>query len=118
MDHRGVGSIEEPFLWYQRITELARSHGVEVIAVVYPADPGYLKSVSVEQATLIKTRLTSLGIHKILDFRKAFSDPSYFKDPDHLSRKGAIALLQRLEDTTGMKLIGAGVIESRMTNPN
>jgi len=40
----------------------------------------------------------------VLDFRQVFTDVSYFKDPDHLSRKGVDALLQLLETRTQQML--------------
>jgi hypothetical protein len=104
-DHAGIGTHKEPFLWYQRIAQLASAHGVKVIAVLYPAHAAYINSVTPEAERAVRAELAALGIHDILDFRSAFRDPVYFSDPDHVSPKGAVALLQLLGTKTGRKLL-------------
>lgn len=109
-DHAGIGKHPEPFQWCERIAALAREHGIRIVAVLYPAHAGYVSSVSANDDALINAELASLGIHDVLDFRYAFEDPSYFSDPDHVSRKGAIALLQRLGARTGRQLLAKGLL--------
>jgi hypothetical protein len=103
-DHLGIGLHTEPFEWYARIVALAREHGVRVIAVRYPATAEYFESVTPAEDELVERALAAAGVTEVLDFRHAFSDASYFKDPDHLSRKGVAALLQLLEDRTQQRL--------------
>jgi len=103
-DHLGIGIHPEPFEWYGRIVALAHQHGVRVIAVRYPATAEYFESVTPEEDRLVEHALAAAGIQDVLDFRQVFTDVSYFKDPDHLSRKGVDALLQLLETRTQQML--------------
>jgi hypothetical protein len=103
-DHLGIGIHSEPFEWYARIVALAHQHGVRVIAVRYPATAEYFESVTPEEDRLVEHALAAAGVEEVLDFRHVFSDASYFKDPDHLSRKGIAALLQLLENRTRQRL--------------
>ncbi len=75
-----------------------------IVAVLYPAHEAYVDSVSAQAHAAVKAELASLGI-QVLDFRYAFKEPSYFSDPDHVSRKGAIALLRLLGARTGRHLL-------------
>jgi hypothetical protein len=104
-DHEGIGTHREPFLWYERIAALAHENGIRVVAVLYPAHPAYLESVPAPADAAVAAELAALGIHDVLDFRAAFRDPSYFADPDHVSQKGAVALLQLLGRRTGRQLL-------------
>lgn len=107
-DHTGIGAHREPFIWYGRIAALAREHGIRIVAVLYPAHEAYVDSVSAQAHAAVKAELASLGI-QVLDFRYAFKEPSYFSDPDHVSRKGAVALLRLLGVTTGRHLLADAV---------
>jgi hypothetical protein len=106
MDHRGIGVHPEPFAWYARIISLARQHGVRVVAVRYPATAEYFESVTPDETAAVDRALAAGDVQEVLDFRYVFTDVTYFKDPDHLSKKGIMALLQRLENRTGRKLRG------------
>ena len=103
-DHREIGIHPEPFEWYARIVALARKHGIRVIAVRYPATAEYFATVTPAQNALVDRALAAAGVQEVLDFRHIFVDASYFKDPDHLSRKGVAALLQLLENQAHRKL--------------
>ena len=107
-DHRGIGAHSEPFQWYVRIVDLARAHGVHVIAVRYPSTAAYLESETPADDMVIDRALAAVGLADILDYRHVFADASYFKDPDHLSKKGIAALMQLLENQTRRKLRAAG----------
>ncbi len=107
-DHRGIGAHVEPFQWYARIVALARAHGIQVIAVRYPSTAEYFESVTPQEDAVIDRGLAAAGITDILDYRHVFADASYFKDPDHLSKKGVAALMQLLETQTHRKLRAEG----------
>jgi len=109
MDHAGIGRYREPFLWYERIAALARARGIHIVGVIYPSHEAYADSVSERQYAQLRQFLSSIGIDEIVDFRHAFSDPSYFADPDHVSRKGAVALLRLIGRQTGRQLLAADV---------
>jgi hypothetical protein len=103
-DHREIGVHPEPFEWYARIVALARKHAIRVIAVRYPATAEYFETVTPEEDAAVDRALAAAGVEEVLDFRHVFADASYFKDPDHLSRKGVAALLQLLENRAHQKL--------------
>ncbi|HKT73124.1 MAG TPA: hypothetical protein VJQ47_09555 [Steroidobacteraceae bacterium] len=110
MDHAGIGAHPEPFLWYERIAALAVAHHVHIVAVLYPAHPGYINSVPSGADARVAAELAALHITDVLDFRHAFSQPSYFSDPDHVSRKGAIALLELISTRTGHNILAATIV--------
>jgi hypothetical protein len=113
MDHAGIASHPEPFEWYARIVALARAHGLRVIAIRYPATAEYLESVTPAQAAAVDRALAAAGVTEVLDFRYAFSDVSYFKDPDHLSNRGIDALLRLIETRTRRKLRNGDPLSDR-----
>src|SRR5262249_2294657 len=41
-DYAGLGDEKSPLVWYARIVELARTHGVELVSVRFPVDAHYL----------------------------------------------------------------------------
>jgi hypothetical protein len=99
-DHLGIGDYAAPFLWYERIVTLAREHDIRVVTIEYPVHAAYAAAASASAEQRVRAELRRLGV-PLLDFHAAFTDPSYFSDPDHVSRKGAIALLQQLSERTG-----------------
>jgi hypothetical protein len=109
MDHAGIGEHREPFVWLERIAALARAHHVRVIAILYPAHPSYLESISPQAAATVHAELAALGIRQVLDFRGTITDPHLFEDPDHLNRAGAIALLRLIDARTGQQLLARGL---------
>ena len=108
-DHAGIGAHREPFLWFERITRLAHDHGIQVVAVQYPSHSAYIDAIPPAADSLVNSEIAALGIHQLIDLRNAFSDPSYFADEDHVSRKGAIATLHILSDRTGRNLLASGI---------
>ena len=106
LDHRDIGANPEPFEWYARIASLAREHGIRVIAVRYPGSAEYFQTVTPEEDATIDRALAAAGVEKPLDFRHIFADATYFKDPDHLSRKGVIAFMQILESQAHRRIAG------------
>ena len=108
-DHAGIGTHREPFEWFERITALARENGIHVVAIQYPSHSAYISAIPPAADALVNSELGRLGISTVIDLRNVFSDPSYFADEDHVSRKGAIALLQILSERTGRNLLANGV---------
>src|ERR1700733_7272013 len=116
MDHAGIGLHPEPFEWYARIVSLAHAHGLRVIAVRYPATAEYLESVAPAQTNAVDRAVAAAGVTEIFDFRFAFTDASYFKDPDHLSKKGIDELLRLIETRDHRKLRCGGSIPDQEKN--
>lgn len=108
-DHRGIGDHPEPFQWFERIAALAHEHGIRIIAVQYPSHPGYIQAISAQADALVNAELARAGITDIIDLRNVFADPTLFKDEDHVSRKGAIALLHILSQRSGQRLLAERV---------
>jgi len=104
-DHRGIGAHPEPFRWFQRIVALARQHGIHIVAVQYPSHAAYIQAIPPAADTLVNAELARTGITDVIDLRNVFSDPHLFKDEDHVSRRGAIRLLQILSERTGRQLL-------------
>lgn len=104
-DHAGIGTHPEPILWYRRIVDLARAHGIRVIAILYPAHPGYLQSISPAAEAFVQSELEAAGIRDVLDFRRTFTGAGLFIDPDHLNRRGAIELLRLIDERTGERVL-------------
>lgn len=104
MDHKGVGEHEEPFVWYRKLLELARSRNVRVIGVRFPVDRGYAAQVPPESISAIDNFLRRNGIDRILDLRDLFTDPAYFEDPDHVDERYAGILVTVLEHRLGIQL--------------
>lgn len=104
MDHKGVGEYEEPFVWYRRLLELARSCNVRVIGVRLPVDRGYAAEAAPESILAIDNFLRKNGIARILDLRDFFTGPAYFDDADHVDEHFAGILVSILERRLGIQL--------------
>jgi hypothetical protein len=96
-DHAGVGDSQVPFVWYQRILDVAREHNVKVVGVRFPVHPGYAAQVSPEKVAELNAWLTSHGVTQIIDLRDALTDPRDFEDEDHLNDAGAAKIVKILE---------------------
>jgi hypothetical protein len=96
-DHAGVGDVQTPFVWYQRILDLAREHHVRVIGVRFPVNAGYSAQVSADQVAAIDSFLMSHGVAQIIDLRDALTDPRDFEDEDHVNETGAALVVKMLE---------------------
>ncbi len=107
MDHRGVGEHDRPFEWLERISTLARERGFQIVAVRYPAHPGYLATLPDRQRADLDTRLQRAGFDRILDFRHVLDDPAYFIDPDHMSPEGARKFLTLISEDLGVNLLAS-----------
>jgi hypothetical protein len=106
MDHKGVGEYPEPFTWYRKILEIARSHHVRVIGVRFPVDRCYASQVPAERIAIIDGFLRRNGIYRILDLRYLFTNPAYFDDADHVNARYADTLVAVLEKRLGVQLRG------------
>jgi hypothetical protein len=109
-DHAGIGAHRELFTWYERIAALAHENGIRIVAVMYPSHAAYIDAIPAEADEMVQAELAAVGIREVLDFRRSFDDPSYFSDPDHVSRKGAIALLQLMGIRTGHVLLAKNLV--------
>ena len=96
-DHAGVGDSPLPFIWYQRILDVAREHHVKVIGVRFPVHPGYSAQISPDQMAQLNVWLTSHGVTQIIDLRNELTDPRDFEDEDHLNDSGAVKIVKVLE---------------------
>jgi len=109
-DHTGIGAHPEPFQWYERIAALAQANNIHIVAVMYPSHDAYIDAIPPQAESLVRAELQRLNIHDVLDFRRAFADPAYFSDPDHVSRRGAIALLRLMSERTGRDLLARDLL--------
>jgi hypothetical protein len=96
-DHDGIGAVEQPFVWYQRILDLARARHVRVIGVRFPVHPGYSAQAPAAKVAEIDSFLLSHGVSQIIDLRDALTDPKDFEDEDHVNEIGAVPLVQLLQ---------------------
>jgi hypothetical protein len=96
-DHAGVGTLEQPYIWYGRILDLARAHHVRVIGVRFPVHPGYSSQISAFKVARLDSYMLSHGVSQIIDLRSALTDPKYFQDEDHVSTIGAAPVVDMLE---------------------
>jgi hypothetical protein len=103
-DHEGVGEIEQPFIWYQRILNVARARHVRVIGVRFPVHPGYSSQISARKVAMIDAFLRRNGVTEIIDLRNALTDPRDFEDPDHVNEIGAPLVVRMLEERLGTPL--------------
>jgi hypothetical protein len=104
MDHKGVGKLNGPFIWYRKLIKLAKSHNVRVIGVRLPVDQGYAAQVPAKCVAMIDNFLYQNGIARILDLRNLFTDPIYFCDADHIKERYAGKLVTVLENRLGIGL--------------
>jgi hypothetical protein len=96
-DHDGIGDVEQPFMWYARILDLARARHVQVIGVRFPVHPGYSAQAPAAKVAAIDSFLLSHGIAQIIDLRNALTDPKDFEDEDHVNETGAPLVVAILE---------------------
>jgi hypothetical protein len=96
-DHAGVGDVQTPFVWYQRILDTARQHHLRVIGVRFPVNEGYSAQAPADKVAVIDSFLLSHGVSQILDLRNALTDPRDFEDEDHVNEQGAASVVQMLE---------------------
>jgi hypothetical protein len=104
-DHDGIGAVEQPFMWYTRILDLARARHVRVIGVRFPVHPGYSAQVPTAKVAELDSFLLAHGVAQIIDLRDALSDPTQFEDPDHLNDRGAVQVVTLLEQKLQRPLI-------------
>jgi hypothetical protein len=97
-DHAGIADSQVPFMWYQRILDVAREHNVKVIGVRFPVNAGYSAQVSPDKVAELNGWLTSHGVTQIIDLRDALTDPRDFEDEDHLNDAGAAKIVKILEE--------------------
>ncbi|MBS0419171.1 MAG: hypothetical protein JSR66_15785 [Proteobacteria bacterium] len=97
-DHAGVGDSQVPYMWYQRILDVAREHHVKVIGVRFPVHPGYSAQISPDKVAELNTWLTSHGVSQVIDLRNELTDPRDFEDEDHLNDTGAAKIVKVLEE--------------------
>jgi hypothetical protein len=97
-DHAGIGQVQAPFTWYQRILDLARAHHVRVIGVRFPVNAGYSLQAPTDEVAAIDSFLLSHGVAQIVDLRNALTDPRDFEDEDHLNETGAVLVVKMLEE--------------------
>jgi len=96
-DHDGVGAVEQPFVWYARILDLARARHVRVIGVRFPVHPGYSAQAPAAKVAGIDSFLLSHGVAQVIDLRDALTDPKDFEDEDHVNEIGAARVVTMLE---------------------
>jgi lysophospholipase L1-like esterase len=96
-DHAGIGDVRTPFIWYQRILDLAREHHVRVIGVRFPVNAGYSSQAPADKVAAIDSFLASHGVAQIIDLRDALTDPRDFEDEDHVNETGAVLVVKMLE---------------------
>lgn len=96
-DHEGIGAAAQPFVWYQRILDLARARHVRVIGVRFPVHPGYSSQAPAAKVAEIDSFLLSRGVSQVIDLRDALTDPRDFEDEDHVNEIGAVPLVQLLQ---------------------
>lgn len=116
-DHAGVSHESDGMRWYEQLVALTREHGVKLVAVRMPAQAQYFSSLSPETMQAVDTELARLGAPSVYDFRYAFSDPSFFIDPDHLSERGTMAFLRLFADRTGLPVVNTRSIISNSDSP-
>lgn len=104
MDHKGVGEYEEPFFWYRRLLDLAHAYKVRVVGVRFPVHSAYAAEISPERVTAIDDVLRRHGIAEILDFRNLFTNPTHFRDADHVKGQYGEALVCAIEKRLGVQL--------------
>lgn len=93
--------------YYEKIIELAKSKGIEVVLVRYPLSKEYLSLVTEEaEAEFSKAVEFVESRHdvKILDYRRIFDGKQeFFKDHDHLNDEGAKSLGIRVVRDLGLE---------------
>jgi hypothetical protein len=103
-DHQGVGDEPAPLLWYRRTIEIAREHGVQVIAIRLPADAAYLAQLSEHGKAVVDRELIQLGVDSVVELGNAIPQPQLFEDEDHVNPQGAALVLCLLHARTGVSL--------------
>lgn len=103
-DHEGMGEVQQSFVWYRRIMDLARSRHVRVIAVRFPVNAGYSGQAPAAKVAELDEFLRDQGVAQILDLRDALTDPKYFEDEDHVNEHGAVLMVKLLEEKLGRAL--------------
>lgn len=96
-DHAGVGDVQTPFVWYQRILDVAREHHVRVIGVRFPVNAGYSAQAPADKVATIDSFLLQHGVSQIIDLRDALTDPRDFEDEDHVNEQGGALVVKMLE---------------------
>jgi hypothetical protein len=96
-DHDGFGTVEQPYIWYTRILDLARTRHVRVIGARFPVHPGYSAQAPADKVAGLDAFLLSHGVSQIIDLRNALTDPKEFEDEDHVNDLGSPALVTLLE---------------------
>jgi len=101
---RGTGALDYKSLFadprttvlYREIVQRLRRNGVRVIGLRFPVDRDYLAEINAQDRARVEALQESLGFERIVDYKDLTQDPRDFADPDHLSRRGALLLLDRL----------------------
>jgi hypothetical protein len=109
-DHAGIATSTRPFMWYQRILDLARSHHVRVVGLRFPVHHEYSAQAPPSQVAAIDAFLRSHGVTQIIDMRGALTDPRDFEDEDHVNQVGVVPLVTMLEQRLGRPLLARDVV--------
>jgi len=99
--------LSETAVQYQKMLEAFVARGAEVCLVAFPVSPLYRERVATlgaeekklwQGADAFYMSLTDINGVKYLDHRAVITDPTMFRDADHLNKKGAIAYSPSLHE--------------------
>jgi len=79
------------------LVRFCRENDIRVIGLRYPVAPSLKAMIDATDLTQIRSFYEALGI-EILDFTRAFSDPTLFQDQDHLNPTGVDVYSRILRD--------------------
>lgn len=103
-DHRQVMESSDQTETYTRIIALAKSSGIQVTGILFPAMKPYFDGLPVENSRRHREFLDSSALDGLLDYRDFSQDPSLFKNEDHLNDVGATLLIGRIENDLNLSL--------------
>ena len=95
-DHFSSGKDEGLVSFYQKTIALCQSRGIHVIGIRYPVSREYLDAARQKGWATLAAEINAMGFERILDYSQIFQEKSSFENTDHLTRKAAGELLEKL----------------------
>jgi hypothetical protein len=104
-DHTGIMTSNKDLETYKDIIKKLKSKNIKIIGIRFPVSPHYLAQCNKEDLYKVNNFVNSIEYDYFLDYSSSLEDKSFYKNEDHLNRRGMIELSNLIFKDTGIKLV-------------
>ena len=90
---------------YKDIIKMLKSKNIKIIGIRFPVSPYYLAQCNKEDLNKVNNFVNAIDYDYFLDYSNALNNDSFYKNEDHLNRKGMTELSKLIYKDTGVKLV-------------